>query len=175
MPPSPKDEWESPAWVWTELISFLNLKGKHVWEPFVGKARTNVDAISATGNSVIVTETNFFKTPTPAQCDVVMSMPMWSRKYDVVDACFATGKPFVLLLPVLAIGTQKFADTMRKNNKMLNFIFPSRRINFVDHKTSTPINRADDGVFVSWGLDIPPVTYLRGTKAQHAPLKPRPV
>ena len=155
-----KDNWESPAWVWEELVEFLGLHEKTIWEPFVSPSLSSVKAMENAGVTVVATRDNFFNT-SPPEYDVLMSTPMWSRKLDVLERALSFGKPFVMLFPLPVIAAQKYMKLLIRHNVNLHIIFPSARVKYFNPATNQPAHHANETVVLAHGFDIPLLTYLK--------------
>ena len=85
----------------------------------------------------IETGQDFFELPIPERADLVISNPPFSRKLDVFRRLVNAGKPFAMLMNLMAINYQEigeFFSSLPKGD--IQFIIPDKKVSF-NGKTSS--------------------------------------
>ena len=79
---------------------------------------------------------DFFSYDIPADIDMVISNPPFSRKLDVFKKCINENKPFALLMNMMAINYQEIGDLFASIGKDIQFLIPDKKVSF-NGKTSS--------------------------------------
>lgn len=155
------DDYYTPKSAWVNLLKVIRPSSKRtrsgspkkvlrVWEPFMlnsdGSSKKNLESL---GCKVIgSTKHDFFnlKTrPSKQEYDVIISNPPFDRirswnkreeslKYRCIKGLFEIGKPFAIIINSLNIPSKWFQELVEPYKKDVNFIFPTKKINFIKYK-----------------------------------------
>lgn len=116
------------------LLPYL-APGSRIWEPAAG-AGWLAEWLTEAGHDVIQTDYStghdfFMFEQDPDSYDVIVTNPPWSIKYRWIQRCFATGKPFALLVPFATLASAKAQEQYRQHgweelrlDKRINFYMP---------------------------------------------------
>jgi len=123
------DSFQTPSTAITPLIPYLDQKWV-IWECAEGKGNLT-KALAESGFKVygsdILTGTDFLTTGS-AMCDCIITNPPYSLKEKFLERCYATGKPFALLMPLTALESEKRQTLYRKYG--IQLLIPNKRYNF---------------------------------------------
>lgn len=147
------DEYYTPKILVSLLIPFLDnffcvsataveskRKSKIIYCPFDTEKSEYVQCLKEAGYTVIYgdikTGQDFFAKPIPNEADIVVSNPPFSRKLEVFKKCIGEGKPFALLMNMMAINYQEVGELFSSVNPDIQFIIPDKKVSF-DGKTAS--------------------------------------
>lgn len=114
---SGNDEFYTPRYAVEPILKYVR-KGSTVWCPFDTEQSLFVKTLREHGCKVINTHLadgeDFFKID--KDCDYIISNPPYSCKGEVLERCFALGKPFAMLVGVVGLFESQKRFNMFKNN-----------------------------------------------------------
>ncbi len=132
-----RDDWETPVEIWRQICPYIP-RQRTIWMPFWynGKAKTHLAQL---GHQVVHEQKDFFTTPPPDPRCVVVDIPPFSKKRQVLRRLLDLDLPFALILPISTLATQYF-HTMQEEKGSASFkvIIPSRRMRFDSSSQSPP-------------------------------------
>jgi len=108
-----------------------------IWCPFDKETSEYVLFFKSLGYSVIATHIDDgqdFFTYEPAQYDIIISNPPFSRKLDVFKRCNALGKPWVMLSNLMCINYMEIGNYFADNP--VEMIIPDKRVSFDGNPSS---------------------------------------
>lgn len=161
--PQGYDGCQTPPYALEPLYPYLD-RGR-IWEPARGQGFMAA-ALEGAGYEVISSDIqtgqNFFYFEPRVIWDILLSNPPYSIKYQWVERCYALDKPFALLIPLDALGTQSLQTPMKKYgaeilllNQRVDFKMPDKGWYF-DGK----FTQAQFPVFwLCWNLLPEPIVY----------------
>jgi hypothetical protein len=128
------DDYQTPKIAINCLLPYLP-KSCIIWEPVAGKLNL-VNAFREKGYTVISSDKEFDFLTNFKECDVIITNPPFSLKYEFLNRCFVLNKPFALLVPLTILEGKKRGALLR--GKHIQLIIPNKRFNFEtpDGKTS---------------------------------------
>ena len=161
------DEYYTPDQVWENIWDYLPICDV-VFEPFYGKGHTWrwLDESCIYDTVLGKKGLNFFSHEASKllkRCDYVISNPPFSLKYDVIKKLVASGKPFILLLPLSTINTIAFYDAFGDAIDHVSLIIPKGRIKFIFDGTVAK-SPSFETVYVCWKTEIPKLVFLADKK-----------
>ena len=140
------DDWETPIKVLEDIEVFLE-KGKTIYDPFYcdGYVKTQwkdlgFNCINNKVDAFIKVDFDF---------DYIITNPPFSQKKKVMELCLSYDKPFMILLPISAMGAKWIKPYFDK----LQFIIPNGRYSFYkkDKKTA---GAWDDTAFFCYKMNL---------------------
>ena len=142
------DEIFTPKEAINPLLPFLDKDWK-IWECAWG----NGDMAKHFGDAGFIVlgsqGDDFFWTSKP--CDVIITNPPYSKKYEFLERAYELEKPFAFLLPLTALEGKARGELYRKYG--IQLIIPNKRINFI-----MPNKQGGSWFQVAWftwGLNLP--------------------
>ena len=118
----------------------LGRKSVTVYCPFDTEKSEYVITLKEAGYTVIYGDIkagqDFFSKPIPPEADIVISNPPFSRKLEVFRKCIDEGKPFALLMNMMAINYQEIGELFSSVGSDIQFIIPDKKVSF-DGKTAS--------------------------------------
>jgi len=149
------DEFYTPPYAIFPLVKYLK-KGATVWCPFDSSRSWFVILLRAYGFEVLPTHladgVDFFSCAVP-DCDYIISNPPYSRKGDVLDRLFLTGKSFAMLVGVVGLFESQKRFQMFKNNDFELMYFNKRIAYFKSYDEQSPsLNPPFSSVYVCKGI-----------------------
>ena len=118
------DEFYTFKETWESIQQYIP-KDKVVWEAFSNNAEfEGPQYLKSICKEVIIGTGDFFKCEVPI-CDCVISNPPYSIKKDILERLKQLDKPFILILPTLALQT-KYMKKLFGND--LQVIMPTNKI-----------------------------------------------
>lgn len=147
------DHCQTPSYALEPILQYLNPAWR-IWEPAAGKGRL-VRALHHRGfncfGSDILKGIDFFREP-PKLFDCILTNPPYSIKPQWTQRCYDLGRPWLLLMPVEFIGTQK-AQRMFSQYGM-EIVLMDKRVDFeMPHKGSSG-SAQFPVAWYTWGLNI---------------------
>ena len=123
------DECYTPEYAIKPLLPFLK-KEWSIWDCAFGSGRLAEHFNKFGFNVVGLKGKNFLEKDSDKafNFDVIITNPPYSSKDYFLKRCFEIGKPFALLLPIDALGSQTRVKMYMKHE--IQLIIPHRRINF---------------------------------------------
>jgi len=138
-----RDEYYTPEYLVTCLEPFLATyeranELKTVYCPFDDKDSEYVRYFQSKGLNVIYGDIkdgfDFFEHEIPAHVDLVVSNIPFSKKKQIFQKLFASGKPFCLLCNMMCINYQEighlFYEVERNTGIPVQFIIPDKKVSF---------------------------------------------
>ncbi len=119
------DECYTPSEAVLPLLKYLN-KDKVYYEATSGTSKSIVNCMRDNGYQCEESTFNFFDNP--HLWDGIITNPPYSIKDKFIEKCYATGKPFALLLPVSAIQGIKRGAIFNKHG--VELLVLNKRIDF---------------------------------------------
>ena len=112
---SNNDEYYTPRYAVYPILEFIKPKSR-VWCPFDTEESNFVKILRQAGHRVVCTHISdgqdFFKQD--ADCDVIVSNPPYSLKFELFERLFKLNKPFAMLVNETALfGSKKRFDLFR--------------------------------------------------------------
>lgn len=161
------DRCQTPPYALDPLLPYLR-RSWHIWESAAGRGNL-VGALTAKGYTVtgsdLLDGRNFFDDP-PPHCDVIVTNPPYSIKFDWLARCYALGRPFALLVPVETIGAQAAQRLMERHG--VELLVLNRRVNFEMPVMGDAGSGAQFPVlWLCWKLLPSPIVYGKVTR-RHA-------
>jgi len=119
------DECYTPDEAVLPLLPYLE-RGKVWYEATSGRSQSIVNCLNSNGHLCAGSEGDFFG---DVDChDGIITNPPYSKKDKFLQKCYATGKPFALLLPVSSLQGQKRGEMFSKHG--VDLLVLSKRIDF---------------------------------------------
>lgn len=138
---NPNDEFYTPNYAIEPIIKYLK-KQSIIWCPFDTDNSNFVKLLTEKGFEVINTHLesgfDFFDTPTPVNCDYIISNPPYSLKNEVLNELFARKIPFAMLLGVVGIFESKKRFYLFKCNDFEIMYFDKRVSYFKSYSDQKP-------------------------------------
>lgn len=102
--------------------------GLTIYDPFYfdGSCKEYIMEVFESKN-VVNEDLNAFDRTHP-ECDLIITNPPFSRKYDALEMLFNIDKPFIILLPLETMTTIKFRNV--KGHQKLQLLIPRGRMKF---------------------------------------------
>ncbi len=147
------DEYITPSGAWDLVLPFVPA-GSCVWDPFYCDGSSGAYFSAKGFRCHHAPNEDFFAHTPPADCEVIVTNPPFTLKRQVLERLRALDRPFVLLLPISALGTAYFRENFG-NNHDVSIIFPPRRIQFARPGTGAKGRCAFFSVFVLYRLPTP--------------------
>jgi hypothetical protein len=126
---SGNDEFYTPPYAVAPILKYISPAAR-VWCPFDTEESHFVQALRERGNRVLATHLkggqDFFVMRTPP-CDVIVSNPPYSLKYEVFERLFLIGKPFAMLVGVVGLFESQKRFTLFRDNGF-EIMYMSKRI-----------------------------------------------
>ena len=119
------DEMYTPAYALNPLVKYLS-KDNCIWECAYGNGALANHLINL-GFDIVGNGEDFLTTY--IDCDVVVTNPPYSLKYEFLKRAYEINKPFAFLMPLTALEGIKRGCLYDKYG--LQLIIPNRRINFI--------------------------------------------
>ena len=117
------DEVYTPFYAVEPILEFLP-KDKIIWCPFDENWSDFVQLLKENGYKVINTNLSngqdFFKYE-PQEWDILVSNPPFSKKDEVLKRCYELGKPFMILLPIQSLQSEKRYKYLSEGCELLCF------------------------------------------------------
>ena len=144
------DEWATPSILVNMLIPYLEKWEKDfiekegyrplIWLPFDTEESQYYKILNEQGFQVVRSHLNdgkdFFNYQ-PAQFDIIVSNPPFSRKLNIMErCCFELKRPFVLLMNIMCLNYQEIGNFFQFVGKDIQFIIPDKKVSF-DGNTSS--------------------------------------
>jgi hypothetical protein len=127
--PQGYDACQTPPAALNPLLPYLS-RDKIIWESAAGE-RLLVERLVAEGYRVEESELlrgqNYFDYQ-PAEWDIQVTNPPYSIKHLWMRRAYELGKPFALLMPIEAVGTQRFQVLIKEFGAEIMLL--NRRVNF---------------------------------------------
>lgn len=123
------DELYTPKEAVKIILPFIPKNIQTIWEPTAVPESQIVKILQDKYNVVATHLSNnedFFDMN--MECDMIITNPPYSKKDQFLERLFKLDKPFMLLLPVTALGS-KARSAMFRNNR-IQIIIPDRRFDF---------------------------------------------
>lgn len=145
---SNSDHVATPVHVVESIYKFLGIeKFKSIWLPFDhfdSSFKLVADKLKLNYKATHVFDdfgNDFFKTDPPADCDLMISNPPFSKQNAIIKRSFELAerggiKSFCLLLPLSTLETAERAETYERYLDKLSILFLKRRIKFVGHESN---------------------------------------
>jgi hypothetical protein len=140
------DEMYTPKYALNPLLPYLN-RDWTIWECAYGNGALKKHLIDF-GFKVVGQGEDFFSTD--YDCDVIVTNPPYSKKYEFLERAYQIGKPFAFLMPLTALEGIKRGALYETYG--IQLIIPNRRINFI-----TPNKGKASWFATAWftnGLDL---------------------
>ena len=145
-----QDEYFTPSILVNMLLPYLaewecqfkqrNHRKPVLWLPFDTEESQYYKILKESGFLIVRSHLNDdkdFFTYQPDQFDIIVSNPPFSRKLDIMERiAFDLGKPFVLLMNMMAINYQEIGNLFQFLNPKIQFIIPDKKVSF-DGNTSS--------------------------------------
>lgn len=125
------DELYTPEYAIYPIIDKLD-KHKIIWECCYGTGQLKKHLTKNGFNVVGDPNIDFFKNT--VDCDIIVTNPPFSLKRKMIERAFELGKPFAFLVPLTILEGKKSMELF--NNKNIEIIIPSKRIDFMDKGSS---------------------------------------
>lgn len=142
------DNYETPPGAWEVILRYLP---KHLvlWDPFHchGSSQTILEAF---GFTTIHRRADYF-TYEPAEYDLCLTNPPFSKKKEVLARALELGKPFALVLPVATLSCRYFAQLLADDDSV-RIIIPLSRLQFLKDRKQTK-SCSFSTMFVTRGLN----------------------
>ena len=133
------DNWETPPEFYEHLLPLV--KGRKIWEPFVGVTHRSTKAMQSFGLDVLETPNDFFDVVKEWPRDsegkprLLLSNPPFSLKFKVLEALVEAQedgevKPFMILLPSWVYASATWRKLVRKKKFKPQMYIPTLRLNF---------------------------------------------
>lgn len=148
---NPNDEFYTPKYAIEPIIKYIN-KDKTVWCPFDTEQSNFVIMLKEKGMRVICSHiengVDFFNCIVP-DCDIIISNPPYSKKFEVFKRLYEIGKPFAMLVGVVGLfESQKRFNLFKENNFEIMY-FNKRIAYFKNYEEPKPsLNPPFSSVFV---------------------------
>lgn len=131
-----RDEFYTPKLLVEAIVPYIPA-GATVWCPFDTATSEFVLVLQEKGIKVvyshIIDDKDFFKY-TPEHFDLIISNPPFSRKIEVINRCYALGKPFALLLPLTILNYQEIGTLFM--DKPLQLLIVDKKVSYNGHTSS---------------------------------------
>ena len=131
----PFDEVYTPEYAIAPLLKYIP-KDKIIWE-CTDFGKSNITKVlRENGYKVIATHKSsldFLKDDPEFEYDIIITNPPYSLKDEFIERCYATKKPFCLLLPLTALEGQRRGKLYRQYG--ISVIVNDQRINFIGGKS----------------------------------------
>jgi hypothetical protein len=121
------NDFYTPAYALDPLVSYLDIN-KTIWEPYPGGGNM-VTTLRNHGFTVNNHGCPDLLTPGNNPYDYIITNPPYSIKDKVLRACYDSGKPFALLLPLTALEGKARHELYNKYG--IQIILTDTRINFI--------------------------------------------
>jgi len=143
------DDYQTPVIAINCLLPYLP-KNITIWECSAGKGNL-VEAFKEKGYNVVYSDKEFDFLTNFKECDVIITNPPFSKKFQFLNRCFELNKPFALLVPLTILEGKKRGALLR--DKHIQLIIPNKRFNFEtpDGKTSGSWFQT---MWLTYGLNI---------------------
>lgn len=125
------DEYYTPSYAIEPIKKYVE-RGSVVWCPFDTEQSLFVKGFREMGCKVIYSHIDNgedFFTMNPPQCDYIISNPPYSKKTEVLQRLFETGKPFAMLVGVVGLFESKRRFDMFKNNEF-ECLYLNKRVSY---------------------------------------------
>ena len=144
------DEFFTPKYALNPLLPFLK-KGWKVWECAWGKGALATH-LKEKGFKVLDRNVDFFGFDLSKECDIIITNPPYSKKYEFLRRAYELKKPFAFLMPLTTLEGIKRGGLFKRYG--IQLIIPNRRINFI-----TPSGKGSGAWFqvawFCWKLNLP--------------------
>lgn len=164
------NDYYTPEGIWNLVYEKVLLKwrDKVVYEGFFGQGHTFNTLKNSYGFSNVIgkKDLDFFSTESEEnyinKCDIVITNPAFTRKYDAMKLLVSLRKPFIFILPLHTINTIGFSkcfgvDEVEKEK--ITLIIPKGRLKFIRHnKIATA--PSFETCFVCYDIDEPKLMWI---------------
>jgi len=135
---SKNDEYYTTPLIANYFIDVLRgTSHKRILEPFYGSGRLSNYLIDA-GREVIGHKgLDFFSEECAilaGKCDIIVSNPPFTKKWEVFERLLEFKKPFIMLIPINSLNTIRFKELFSKRDDIA-IALPPRRLAFENAKT----------------------------------------
>jgi len=149
------DQCQTPPYALNPLRTFLS-RFSRVWESAAGEGYL-VRALEEGGFEVtgtdLLTGDNFFTMSVPKGCEVQITNPPFSAKYDWLRRSYELELPFALLLPIEVLGAAAGQKLIRECGAEI--IFYDQRVDFkMPEKGWNGGGAQFPTMWLTWGLNI---------------------
>lgn len=153
---SGNDEFYTPKYAIKPIIKYVN-QGTKVWCPFDTDESLFVKLLKDAGCEVrhthLSNSEDFFElinTEIGEWCDVIISNPPYSKKTEVLETLFSSGKPFAMLVGVVGIFESQKRFDLFKNNPF-EIMYFNRRVSYMKDYDSgkTAMNPPFSSVYIT--------------------------
>lgn len=153
---SGNDEFYTPKYAIKPIIKYVN-QGSKVWCPFDTVDSLFVKLLKEYGCEVRHTHLSknedFFElidSEIGEWCDVIISNPPYSKKTEVLEVLFNSGKPFAMLVGVVGIFESQKRFDLFKNNPF-EIMYFNRRVSYMKDYDSgkTAMNPPFSSVYIT--------------------------
>jgi hypothetical protein len=122
------DDYQSPRCAINCLLPYLP-KSALIWECAAGKLNL-VTAFKEKGYNVVYSDKEFDFLTNFKECDVIITNPPFSLKFEFLNRCFELNKPFALLVPLTILEGKKRGALLR--DKHIRLILKHLMVKLVD-------------------------------------------
>ena len=133
---SPKNDYATPPHAFDGFLDYLKPYTR-VWEPCAGQGHIS-NYLTSQGFEVLSSDITYGPeydmytyAPDPASYQVLITNPPFSRKTITLARLYEIGKPFAILLPVLALDSAPIRELIRTHGDWGVFL-PNRTLNYID-------------------------------------------
>lgn len=124
---------------WERLFIKLHGRKPIIWCPFDEETSKYVKELRKEGFEVLYSHLNLdqdFFTYEPENWDIAVSNPPFSQKVRIFERLYNFGKPFVMLMNMMAINYQIVGNLFYKIGTDIQFLVPDKKVSF-DGNTSS--------------------------------------
>jgi hypothetical protein len=137
------------------LLDYLDLaKDTIIYEPFYsnGVSKTYLGKLGY--NNVIHENEDFFENYDKYEYDIIISNPPYSIKQNILKILHQIDKPFVLIVPTAIISKLYVKNIFGKDIYKLQFIVPSKRIQFERLDGYNQKRTAFDTIYLCYKMNL---------------------
>lgn len=119
------DEIYTPFYCVKPLLKYIP-KNMKLWLPFDQDWSAYCQTFKEEGYNYVNTSTDFFKTETPKDTDLLVSNPPFSKKDQILEECLKRALPFCLLLPIQTLQGKRRYKVFKELKELQMLCFDKR-------------------------------------------------
>lgn len=115
-----------------QIVGHLIKQPLKVWLPFNDKNSVWKEVLTRAGHTVVITDTDFFKTDPPLGVECIISNPPFSKKREIMERIKQLDLKFALILPYLWLNDAvpfDYGNQIMFFRKRMHFNTPSGDLN----------------------------------------------